>query len=133
MKTKILAEFQICISVPLRNSHFILTRANEIFQIVSFKSMFGFCFFYLSCVSINLILILHLEFKILFSHFAYIGTHDTFQVSSWKSVSLFRLSKLNEDEVCGSADSIGRFLSTFRSYFPIWDLSPRIYKGAWDI
>ena len=106
MKTKILADFQICISVRLKNSHFILIRGNGIFQIVSFKKVFGFCFFYLSWVSSNLIFILHLEFKILFSHFAYVGTQDTFQVSSWKSVSVFRLSKLNEDEVCGSADSI---------------------------
>ena len=54
----------------------------------------------------------------------YMGTHVTFQVSSWKSVFLFRLSKLSEDEVHGvvlrgSADLIGRFLPTFRSYFPI--------------
>ena len=58
------------------------------------------------------------------SHFMYMGTHVTFQVSSWKSVFLFRLSKLSEDEVHGvvlrgSADLIGRFLPTFRSYFPI--------------
>ena len=58
------------------------------------------------------------------SHFLYIGAHGIFQVSSWKIVFVFRLSKFNEDEVRGvvlrgSADFIGRFLSTFRSYFPI--------------
>ena len=44
-------------------------------------------------------MILHLEFKLVFSHFVYIGTHGTFQVSSWKSVFVFRLWNFNEDEV----------------------------------
>ena len=43
-------------------------------------------------------MILHVEFKIVFSHFVHIGTHGTFHVFSWKSVFLFRLSKLIEDE-----------------------------------
>ena len=69
-------------------------------------------------------MVLYLEFKLVFSHFVYIETHGTFQVSSWKSVFLFLLLKLNEDEVRSMvlrepADSIERFLSTFRSYFPI--------------
>ena len=69
-------------------------------------------------------MILYLEFKLVLSHFVYTEAHATFQVSCWKSVFLFRLLKLNEDEVRGvvlrePADSIGRFLSTFRSYFPI--------------
>ena len=69
-------------------------------------------------------MILYLEFKIVFSHFVYIVAHGTFQVSCEKSVFLFRLLKLDEDEVRGvvlkgPADSIDRFLSTFRSYFPI--------------
>ena len=56
-------------------------------------------------------MILQLEFKLVISHFVCIGTHGTFQDSSWKSVFLFRLSKLNEDEVRsmvlrGSADLI---------------------------
>ena len=56
-------------------------------------------------------MILHLEFKLAISHFVCIGTRGTFQVSSWKSVFLFRLSKLNEDEVRsvvlgGSADLV---------------------------
>ena len=60
----------------------------------------------------------------MFSHFVYIGTHGTFQVSSRKSVFMFRLSKLNEVEVRGvvlrgSPDLIESFLSTFCSYFPI--------------
>ena len=58
------------------------------------------------------------------SHFVFIGNLGIFHVSSWKSVLLFRLLKFNEDKVRGvvlrgSADLIGRFLSTFRSYFPI--------------
>ena len=69
-------------------------------------------------------MILYLEFKLVFSHFVYIETHGTIQVSWWKSVFLFRLLKLNEDEVRGvvlrePADSIERFLSTFPSYFRI--------------
>ena len=67
-------------------------------------------------------MILHLESKLVISHLVYTGTPDIFQVSSWKSVSLFHFSKLNEDEVSdavlrGSADWIGGFLSTFCSYF----------------
>ena len=55
------------------------------------------------------------------SHFIYIGAHGMFQVSSCFCVSLL---KFNEDEVHGMAlrgyaDFIGRFLSTFCSYFPI--------------
>ena len=42
-------------SLNSRNSHFIFIGANGIFQIVSFKTMFGFCFFYLSWVNSNLI------------------------------------------------------------------------------
>ena len=69
-------------------------------------------------------MILYLEFKLVFSRFVYIETHGTFQISSCKSVFLFHLLKLNEDEVRGMvlrepADLIGRFLFTFRSYFPI--------------
>ena len=69
-------------------------------------------------------MILHLEYKLGISHFVYIGAHGIFQVSSWKSVFVFRLLNFNEDQVRGaglrgSADLIGRFLSTFRSYFPI--------------
>ena len=69
-------------------------------------------------------MILYIEFKLVLSHFAFIGTHGIFQVSSWKSIVLFRLLKFNEHEVRdvvlrGSADLIGRFLSTFRSYFLI--------------
>ena len=81
-------------------------------------------------------MILHLEFKLVISHFVCIGTHGTFQVSSWESVFLFGLLKLDEDELGGvlllrgSADLIWRFLATFRSYFPIYDLSFRIYRGA---
>ena len=66
-------------------------------------------------------MILHLEFKLVISHFVCIGTRGRFRFSSWKSVFLFRLLKLNEDEVPSvvlrrSADLIWRFLSTFRSY-----------------
>ena len=43
----------------------------------------------------------HLEFRLVISHFVCIGTHGTFQVSSWKSVFLFGLLKLDEDEVGG--------------------------------
>ena len=69
-------------------------------------------------------MILYIEFKLVLSHFVFIGTHGIFQVSSWKSVFLLHLLKLDEDEVQGvvlrgSVDLIGRFLSTFRSYFPI--------------
>ena len=60
-------------------------------------------------------MILQLEFKLVISHFVCIGTHGTFQVSSWKSVFLFRLLKLNEDEV----RSVVLGGSTFRSYSPI--------------
>ena len=44
---------------------------------------------------------LHLELKFVISHFVYIGTHGIFQVSSWKSVFVFRLLKFIEDAVCG--------------------------------
>ena len=44
-------------------------------------------------------MILYLEFKLVLSHFVFIGTHGIFQVSFWKSVFLFRLLKFNEDEV----------------------------------
>ena len=72
------------------------------------------------------------------SHFSYIGAHGIFQVSSWKSVFASRLWDFNEDEVHGvvlrvSADLVGRFLSTFCSYFPIQDLSFRVYRSARDI
>ena len=44
-------------------------------------------------------MILHLDFRLVISHFVCIGTHGTFQFSSWKSIFLFHFSKLNEDEV----------------------------------
>ena len=50
----------------------------------------------------------------------------------------FSFIKISEDEVRGvvlrrSADLIGKFLPTFRSYFPVKDLSFCVYRGARDI
>ena len=46
-------------------------------------------------------MIRHLESKLVISNFVYIVAHGIFQVSSWKTFFVFRLSKFNEDEVRG--------------------------------
>ena len=64
-------------------------------------------------------MVLHLEFKVMTTHFVYVGAHGIFQVSSWKSFFALYLLIFTEDEVSMEFKSEESFLSNFHLYFRI--------------